>query len=198
MISKMRRRHGCVVFADTDYDQGMSFPMRLAAHGDRGHERTIGGIMCVDLFAIIVGGHTVYAEPIRVQGLRPLLCIDSGTEGFWSQDDTGGRLPRRSGQPPTPPVQSMSDLVNEARPTATNPWRGAEDGPCGIVIGEDPSHTFTILVSSNREGGHMPQTNAAAAPHRQGRAHDDDQDLASLQFGCLGGGDEGLLRARKG
>lgn len=50
------RRKRQVIAADAEYEQGLAFPMRLpmAQHHPTAEVKTLGGLMCLDLFAAVV------------------------------------------------------------------------------------------------------------------------------------------------
>jgi hypothetical protein len=141
-------RRAELVFADDTHldDSGARFGMKLPSLRDSrtGMTRSVGGFMCVPLLALVLEDRYVPLSALRDKGANPLLLIDTGTEGFFCLDDTGG-----PGHPGTRALPSVSDIV--ARHAGG--W-GTGKGMYGVIIGDgaDGGATFEILIPEEWRG----------------------------------------------
>ena len=90
-MSAQPKRSGSVVFADSRYNYGAVEADLIVPHITRDDKnRSIGGNMCVPLKALVIAGtrHDFSDFPkLKPYGL--VMCLDSGSEGYFVIDDTG-------------------------------------------------------------------------------------------------------------
>lgn len=125
----MAKRSGSVVFADSKRTAGVAANLVVPHYTHDDKDWSIGGVMCVPLKAIVIAGNKFDLSTFpKVTDYGLVLGIDTGSEGFFVIDDTGGQ-----GNP------SVTETVAE------------NDGPMGdgtgdyeLIIGTKDGGEFTI------------------------------------------------------
>lgn len=96
------KRSGSVVFADSKRTLGVVADMIVPSYTHDDKDWSIGGVMCVPLKSITIAGTKTDLSSFKIKDYGVVLAIDTGSEGYFVIDDTGGQE-----QP------SVSELVAE-------------------------------------------------------------------------------------
>ena len=118
-----------------------SSPASSLARGGRDPEETLGGFMAVPVVAASFGSHETTADAVQsycrlVCCDRLLVVIDTGSEGYFVQDDTGCSQ-HDAGHRTVP---SFLEYCQQ-RQLATNPAAGMS-----LTLGELGKSTFTVQI----------------------------------------------------
>jgi hypothetical protein len=81
----MVKRSGSIVFADSKRTAGVAANLVVPRYTHDDKDWSIGGVMCVPLKALVISG-----KKYDLSSAGVVLGIDTGSEGFFVIDDTGG------------------------------------------------------------------------------------------------------------
>ena len=148
--SSTPKKNGSVVFADSRYKYGAVETDLIVPHTTRDDKNmTIGGNMCVPLKALVISGtrHELSDFP-KLKPYGVVVCLDTGSEGYFVVDDTGGTDPSTGKDYP-----SVSELVG-----GSSRVMGDGSGTYEIIIGgSDGKSEFSVrLPEAWRDFPHQP------------------------------------------